>query len=130
MSNRRKTSTPRIVEVPDDSDEVLDWGSSDEIAEVARSPGAIKVDNYYSEEDDRDGTGGGDSGHCSKDIVFRFWIVGVMSIRLRRPLSFWRVFGPTFFGAPVYFWGPGVATVEYVTQFGFIDAMVVVLGPA
>ena len=37
MSNRRRASTPRIVEVPEDSDEVLDWGSSDEIAEVANN---------------------------------------------------------------------------------------------
>ena len=51
-------------------------------------------------------------------------------MHLRRPLSFWRVFGPTFFRAPVNFWAPEVATVEYVTQFGFIDATVVVLGPA
>ena len=58
MSCKRRESTPRIVEVPSDSDEVLDWGSSDEIAEVARTPGAIRVDNYYSEEDSRDGTGG------------------------------------------------------------------------
>ena len=76
------------------------------------------------------GTGGGDSRRCSKDIVFRFWIIGVTSMRLSKPLSFWRVFGPAFFRAPVNFWGPEVATVEYVTQFGFIDAIVVVLGPA
>ena len=38
MSIRRRDSTPRIVEVPDDSDEVLDWGSSNEIAEVTRKP--------------------------------------------------------------------------------------------
>ena len=56
-SIRRRDSTPRIVEVPDDSDKILDWGSSDEIAEVTRKPGAIRVDNYYSNEDDRDGTG-------------------------------------------------------------------------
>ena len=58
MSIRRRDSTPRIVEVPDDSDEVLDWGSSDEITEITRKPGAIRVDNYYSDGDDRDGTGG------------------------------------------------------------------------
>ena len=46
MSIRRRDSTPHIMEVPDDSDEVLDWGSSDEIAEFAREPGAIRVDNY------------------------------------------------------------------------------------
>ena len=57
MSTRRG-STPHIVEIPDDSDEVLNWGSSDEIAEVTRKPGAIRVDNYYSDEDDRDRTGG------------------------------------------------------------------------
>ena len=57
MSTRRG-STPRIVEIPDDSNEALDWGSSDEIAEVTRKPGAIRVDNYYSDRDDRDGTGG------------------------------------------------------------------------
>ena len=57
MSIRKRDSTPCIVEVPDDSDEVLDWGSSDEIAEVTRKPGAIRVDNYYSDRDDRDGTG-------------------------------------------------------------------------
>ena len=56
MSTRRG-STPRIVEIPNDSDEVLDWGSSDEIVEVTRKPGAIRVDNYYSDRDDRDGTG-------------------------------------------------------------------------
>ena len=39
MSIRRRDSTPRIVE-------------------VTRKPGAIRVDNYYSDEDDRDGTGG------------------------------------------------------------------------
>ena len=55
---RRRDSTPRIVEVPEDSDKILDWGSSDEITEFAREPGAIRVDNYYSEEDSRDGTGG------------------------------------------------------------------------
>ena len=76
------------------------------------------------------GTGGGDSKRCSKDIVSRFWIVGVTSMHLSKPLSFWRVFDPAFFGAPVNFWGPKVATVEYVTQFGFINAMVMVLGPA
>ena len=71
------------------------------------------------------------SRQSSKDIVLRVWIVGVTSILLSRPLSFWRVFGPTFLGAPVYFWAVlGVATVEYVTQFRFIDATVVVLGPA
>ena len=58
MSIRRRDPTPCIVEVPEDSDEVLDWGSSDEIMEFARSPGAIRVDNYYHEEDSRDGTGG------------------------------------------------------------------------
>ena len=58
MSIRRRDSTPRIVEVPDDSDKVLDWGSSDEITEFTRKPGAIRVDNYYSEEDSRDRTGG------------------------------------------------------------------------
>ena len=46
------------MEVPEDSNEVLDWGSSDEITEFTRSPGAIRVDNYYSEEDSRGGTGG------------------------------------------------------------------------
>ena len=76
------------------------------------------------------GTGGGDSRRCSKDIVFRVWIIGVMSMCLSKPLSFWRVFSPAFFGAPVNFWGVEVATIEYVTRFGFIDAMVVVLGPA
>ena len=75
--------------------------------------------------------GAGYSRRSSKDIVFRFWIVGVTSILFSKPLSFWRVFGPTFLGAPVYCWAVlGVATVEYVTQFGFIDATVVVLGPA
>ena len=58
MSVRRRDSTPRIIEVSEDSNEVLDWGSSDEITEFARSPGAIRVDNYYHEEDSRDGTGG------------------------------------------------------------------------
>ena len=61
MSICRRDSTPRIVEVPDDSDEVLDWGSSNEIAKITRKPGAIRVDNYYSDgddRDDRDGTGG------------------------------------------------------------------------
>ena len=70
MSIRRRDSTPRIVEVPDDgdevldwgssddSDEVLDWGSSDEITEITRKPGVIRVDNDYSDGDDRDGTGG------------------------------------------------------------------------
>ena len=58
MSVRRRDSTPRIIEVSEDSNEVLDWGSSDEIMEFARSPGAIRVDNYYHEEDSRDGTGG------------------------------------------------------------------------
>ena len=59
MSTRRG-STPRIVEIPDDSNEVLDWGSSDEVMDFtsARSPGAIRVDNYYHSDDDRDGTGG------------------------------------------------------------------------
>ena len=67
----------------------------------------------------------------SQDIVFRVWIVGVTSILLSRPLSFWRVLGPTFLGVPVYCWAVlGVATVEYVTRFRFIDATVVVLGPA
>ena len=52
-------------------------------------------------------------------------------ILLSRPLSVWRVFGPTFLDAPVYVWAVlGVATVEYVTLFRFIDAMVVVLGAA
>ena len=74
--------------------------------------------------------GAGYSRRSSKDIVFSVWIVGVTSILLSRPLSFWRVFGPTFLGAPVYCWAVlGVATIEYVTQFRFIDAMVVVLGP-
>ena len=58
MSIRRRDSTPCIVEVPDDSDEVLNWGSADEIMEFAREPGTIRVDNYYSDQDDRDGTGG------------------------------------------------------------------------
>ena len=58
MSVRRRESKPCIVEVPDDSDEVLDWGSCDEITNFARSPGAIRVDNYYHEGDDMDGTGG------------------------------------------------------------------------
>ena len=58
MSVKRRDSTPRIVEVPDDSDEVLDWGSCDEITDFARSPGAIRVDNYYHQEDNRDRTGG------------------------------------------------------------------------
>ena len=57
MSTRRG-STPRIVEIPDDSDEVLDWGSSNENTEFARKPGAIRVENYYHSDDDRDGTGG------------------------------------------------------------------------
>ena len=75
--------------------------------------------------------GAGYSRRSSKDIVFRFWIVGVTSILFSKPLSFWRVFGPTFLGAPVNYWAVlGVATVEYVTRFGFIDATVVVLGPA
>ena len=73
----------------------------------------------------------GYSRRSSKDIVFRVWIVGVTSILLSKPLSFWRVFGPTFLGAPVYCWAVlRVATVEHVTQFRFIDAMVMVLGPA
>ena len=55
MSVRRRDSTPCIVEVPDDSDEVLDWGSCDEITDFARSPGAIRVDNYYHKGDDIDG---------------------------------------------------------------------------
>ena len=58
MSVRRRDSTPRIMEVPDDSDKVLDWGSCDEIMDFTRSPGTIRVDNYYHESDDRDGTGG------------------------------------------------------------------------
>ena len=58
MSIRRRDSTPCIMEVSDDSDKVLDWGSSDEIMEFTREPGAIRVDNYYSDGDDRDGTGG------------------------------------------------------------------------
>ena len=58
MSSRKRDSTPRIVEVPENSNKVLDRSSSDEITEFARSPGAIRVDNYYSEEDSRDGTGG------------------------------------------------------------------------
>ena len=58
MSVRRRDSTPCIMEVPEDSNEVLDWGSSDEIMEFARSPGAIRVDKFYHEEDSRDGTGG------------------------------------------------------------------------
>ena len=58
MSIQRKDSTPHIVEVPDDSGEVLDWGSCDEITDFARSPGTIRIDNYYHENDDRDGTGG------------------------------------------------------------------------
>ena len=75
--------------------------------------------------------GDGYSRQSSKDIVFRFWMVGVTSILFNKPLSFWRVFGPTFLGVPVYCWAFfRVATVEYVTQFGFIDATVVVLGPA
>ena len=75
--------------------------------------------------------GAGYSRRSSKDIVFRFWIVGVTSILFSNPLSFWRVFGPTFLGVPVYCWAVfGVATVEYVTRFRFIDATVVVLGPA
>ena len=58
-------------------------------------------------------------------------MVGVTFILLSRPLSVWRVFGPTFLDAPVYFWAVlGVATIEYVTLFGFIDAMVMVLGAA
>ena len=35
MTVRRRDSTPRIVEVPDDSDEVLDWGSSNEIGRAS-----------------------------------------------------------------------------------------------
>ena len=58
MSVRRRDSTPRIVEVPEDSDQALDWGSCDEITDFARSPGAIRVDNYYHKDDDMDGTGG------------------------------------------------------------------------
>ena len=46
------------MEVPDDSNKVLDWGSANETTEFAREPGAIRVDNYYSDGDDRDGTGG------------------------------------------------------------------------
>ena len=58
MSIRRRDSTPRIVEVPEDSDKVLDWGSANESTDITRKPGAIRVDNYYSDGDDRDGTGG------------------------------------------------------------------------
>ena len=54
----RRGSTPHIMEIPDDSDEVLDWGSSDEVTDFARSPGTIRVDNYYHSGDDRDRTGG------------------------------------------------------------------------
>ena len=46
--------------------------------------------------------GMGYSRRSSKDIVFRFWIVGLTSILFSKPLSLWRVFGPTFLGAPVY----------------------------
>ena len=53
MFIRRRDSTPHIIEVPEDSDEVLNWGSSDEVMEFARSPGVIRVDNYYSEEDSK-----------------------------------------------------------------------------
>ena len=58
MSVRRRDSTPCIVEVPDDSDEVLDSGSCDEITDFTRSPGAIRVDNYYHKGNDMDRTGG------------------------------------------------------------------------
>ena len=58
ISIGRRDSTPCIVEVPLDSDRVLDWGSCDEITNFARSPGAIRVDNYYHDNDNRDGTGG------------------------------------------------------------------------
>ena len=75
--------------------------------------------------------GAGNLRQSSKDYVFRVWIVGLTFILLSRPLSFWRVFGPTFLNAPVYVWAVlGVATVEYVTLFRFIDAMVMVLGAA
>ena len=40
MSVRRRDSIPHIIEVPDASDKVLDWGSCDEIMDFARSPGA------------------------------------------------------------------------------------------
>ena len=63
MSIRRRDSTPRIIEVPDDSDKVLDWGSCDEITDFARSPGAIRVDNYYHKGDDMDRTGGAFDNH-------------------------------------------------------------------
>ena len=56
--SKRRGSTPRIMEIPDDSDEVLDWGSSDEITDFARSSGTMRVDNYYHSNDDNDGTGG------------------------------------------------------------------------
>ena len=73
--------------------------------------------------------GAGYSRQSSKDIVFRVWIIGVTFILLSRPLSVWRVFDPTVLDAPVNFWAVlGVATIEYVTRFGFINAMVVVLG--
>ena len=58
MSIRRRDSTPHIVEVPDDSNEALDWGSCDEITDFTRSPGALRVDNYYHKDDSRDRTGG------------------------------------------------------------------------
>ena len=58
ISNRRRASTPRIMEVPEDSDKVLDWGSCDEITDCARTPGAIRVDNYYHKGDNRDRTSG------------------------------------------------------------------------
>ena len=75
--------------------------------------------------------GAGNLRWSSKDIVFRVSIVGVTFILSSRPLSFWRVFGPTFLDAPVYVLAVlGVATVEYVTLFRFIDTMVVVLGAA
>ena len=71
MSIRRRDSTSCIIEVPEDSDEVLNWGSSDEITEFARSPGAIRVDNYYHEEDSRDGTGGVfDNHYDSRQVTF------------------------------------------------------------
>ena len=71
MSIRRRDSTPRIMEVPDDGNEVLDWGSVDETTEFARKPGTIRIDNYYSDEDDRDRTGGVFDDHYDpRQVIF------------------------------------------------------------
>ena len=53
MSIRRRESTPRIMEVPDDSNEVLDWGSSDEIMDFTRSPSVRTLGsctNFHSQQ--------------------------------------------------------------------------------